>query len=152
MTTDIQDQSDQRKVDVEALIEELEQWQRAYPLDMFPEPDLERAAEILSDHGMTLDAISASNMRHVVDKIVPPVLAVLKDQRKSGWQPGETAPRDGTPVLAYSGGGEFPFIAHWGHVGRFTTSPKMWLGHPYGAIDDNDLIAWQPLSEPPEAA
>lgn len=42
------------------------QWADAYPLDIFPEPDFKKAHEVLTANGMTLDAISASNMRHVV--------------------------------------------------------------------------------------
>ncbi|KKL90502.1 hypothetical protein LCGC14_1904000, partial [marine sediment metagenome] len=44
----------------------LETWGRAYPLDIFPEPDMKAAAELLIAGGITLDAISASNMRHVI--------------------------------------------------------------------------------------
>ena len=47
----------------------IENWCKAYPLDMFPEPDLKRAATILKAHGMRLDEISASNMRHVLTGI-----------------------------------------------------------------------------------
>ena len=45
------------------------EWAKAYPLDVFPEPDFEKAAQVLKDAGMTLDAISASNMRHVVEGV-----------------------------------------------------------------------------------
>ena len=45
------------------------QWSEAYPLDVFPEPDFKRAHELLRAGGMTLDAISASNMRHVVEGV-----------------------------------------------------------------------------------
>jgi hypothetical protein len=66
------------------------------------------------------------------------------------WQPIETAPKDGTKVLLQpSDHREYPFIGHWGHVGRYTTSPSMWLGHEYGAVRDCDLTHWQPLPEPP---
>lgn len=41
-------------------------WCDAYPLTVFPEPNFERAAIVLEAHGMTIDAISASNMRHVL--------------------------------------------------------------------------------------
>jgi len=44
-------------------------WCDAYPLDIFPEPDFKIAHELLKAGGMTLDAISASNMRHVLDGI-----------------------------------------------------------------------------------
>lgn len=50
-------------------LEKIAQWARAYPLSVFPEPDFARAHEVLSAAGMTLDAISASNMRHVITQV-----------------------------------------------------------------------------------
>jgi hypothetical protein len=50
-------------------LQRIEQWSDAYPLDMFPEPDLKKAAEVLKANGMTLDSISASCMRHVVEGV-----------------------------------------------------------------------------------
>ena len=47
-------------------LQKLSQWARAYPLSVFPEPDWTKAAKVLRDAGMTLDAISAANMRHVI--------------------------------------------------------------------------------------
>ena len=47
-------------------LEEIVNWSKAYPLDVFPEPDLKKAHKILKANGMTLDAISASAIRHVV--------------------------------------------------------------------------------------
>lgn len=44
-------------------------WAKAYPLSVFPEPDFAKAAELLSAGGITLDAISASNMRHAVEGV-----------------------------------------------------------------------------------
>jgi hypothetical protein len=50
-------------------LERIEQWSQAYPLMIFPEPDFAKAAELLKAGGMTLDAISASNMRHVIEGV-----------------------------------------------------------------------------------
>ena len=58
--------------DIERLRDELEkivQWSEAYPLDVFPEPDFKKARELLKAGGMTLDTISASAMRHVVEGV-----------------------------------------------------------------------------------
>lgn len=44
----------------------IQQWSEAYPLDVFPEPDLKQAHAVLKEHGMTLDAISAHVMRHAL--------------------------------------------------------------------------------------
>jgi hypothetical protein len=44
-------------------------WIDAYPLTVFPEPDFKKAHKILKQHDMTLDAVSASNMRHVLKGI-----------------------------------------------------------------------------------
>ena len=50
----------------EEALHRIAQWSRAYPLEVFPEPDLKRVHEVLTAHGMTLDAISAHIMRHLV--------------------------------------------------------------------------------------
>ena len=57
----------------ENLLEELQNkmhrlktWIEAYPVEVFPEPDFEKAHKVLKQHGMTLDVISASNIRHVL--------------------------------------------------------------------------------------
>ena len=47
----------------------IKRWADAYPLDVFPEPDFAKAQDLLKAGGMTLDAISASNMRHVVEGV-----------------------------------------------------------------------------------
>lgn len=47
-------------------LDKLVQWSDAYPIAVFPEPDFTKAQKVLSENGMTLDAISASNMRHVI--------------------------------------------------------------------------------------
>ncbi len=48
----------------------IDNWCWAYPLEIFPEPvDLKKAAKILKENNMTLDAISASNFRHVLDGV-----------------------------------------------------------------------------------
>ena len=49
-----------------AALDELVQWSDAYPIAVFPEPDFTKAQKVLSENGMTLDAISASNMRRVI--------------------------------------------------------------------------------------
>ena len=56
----------------------IDTWAKAYPLDIFPKPDLKRAAEVLKASGMTLDSISADNMRHVLDDIKDIVSEALK--------------------------------------------------------------------------
>jgi len=58
-----------RLEDYEDALYRLASWAEAYPLDIFPEPDFRKAAKLLEAGGMTLDAISASNMRRVVKGI-----------------------------------------------------------------------------------
>lgn len=60
-------------------LQEIEVWSRAYPLKVFPEPDLEKAAKLLRDGNMTLDAISASAMRHVIDGVGKIAREALED-------------------------------------------------------------------------
>ncbi len=47
----------------------VEQWARAYPEDVFPKPDMKRAYEVLKAEGLSLDCISAANMRHVITRV-----------------------------------------------------------------------------------
>jgi hypothetical protein len=57
---------------IDELIEALQrivQWSEAYPIDIFPEPDLKKARELLAAGGITLDAVSAHAMRHVIEGV-----------------------------------------------------------------------------------
>jgi len=60
-------------------LERIDIWVKAYPLDVFPKPDLNRAAEVLRASGITLDAISADAMRQVLDGIKNIVEQALKE-------------------------------------------------------------------------
>lgn len=59
----------ERMEDAEEKLEKIENLIEAYHLSVFPESDFKKAARVLKDNGMTLDAISASNMRHVLNGI-----------------------------------------------------------------------------------
>jgi multidrug resistance efflux pump len=54
---------------LEEALRRIDDWSKAYPLSVFPEPDLERAAHVLKANGMTLDAISAFTMRHCIEGV-----------------------------------------------------------------------------------
>lgn len=54
---------------LQTALRQIADWARAYPLEVFPEPDLKRAAEVLKAAGLSLDAVSASAMRHVVETV-----------------------------------------------------------------------------------
>ena len=51
------------------LFANIKNWCEAYPIAVFPEPDFKKAHEVLKANGMTLDAISASNMKHVIIQV-----------------------------------------------------------------------------------
>lgn len=53
----------------EEALQQIVQWADAYPLKVFPEPDFAVCAQALKNAGQTLDAVSASNMRHVVEGV-----------------------------------------------------------------------------------
>lgn len=62
------------------LFERLSTWAHAYPLSLFPEPDFEKAREVLKEAGVSLDAISASNMQHVINRVIE----ICDDAKKAG--------------------------------------------------------------------
>jgi hypothetical protein len=55
------------------------EWSKAYPLSVFPEPDLIKASALLEAGGQTLDAISAHAMRHVVEGVGEIAKGALKE-------------------------------------------------------------------------
>ena len=54
---------------LEGALYSIQQWSEAYPLAVFPEPDLKKARILLEAGGITLDAISAHCMRHCVEGV-----------------------------------------------------------------------------------
>lgn len=54
---------------LEEALRQIVEWSEAYPLDIFPEPDWNLAAKLLQAGGITLDAVSAHCMRHVIEGV-----------------------------------------------------------------------------------
>ena len=59
------------------------------------------------------------------------------------WQPIETAPKDGTRILAYCAGGDWQDVIYW---------EASWQGAPFWCSDrtKTDPTHWMPLPEPPK--
>lgn len=58
--------------DSEKVLEQIDRvftWADAYPLDVFPEPDFVKVKAALDAAGLSLDCVSASNMRHVITRL-----------------------------------------------------------------------------------
>lgn len=62
--------------------------------------------------------------------------------RMTDWQPIETAPKDGTEVIAYDDG---VYISHW-----YVTNPQIfgWWAGDAGGINPTH---WMPLPTPPKS-
>lgn len=58
-----------RMAELEEALGHIQQWADAYPIDVFPEPDFVKARKALEGAGLSLTAVSASNMRHVVQGV-----------------------------------------------------------------------------------
>ena len=54
---------------LEEALQRIVQWSEAYPLDVFPEPDWKKARALLEAGGISLDSVSASCMRRVVEGV-----------------------------------------------------------------------------------
>jgi hypothetical protein len=73
----------EREERLEQALQSIVSWSEAYPLKIFPEPDLKKARVLLQAGGITLDAVSAHCMRHVVEgvgKIAKEALATTVPQ------------------------------------------------------------------------
>jgi hypothetical protein len=60
---------EQDREKLEEALHRIVAWSEAYPLEIFPEPDLKKARALLAAGGITLDAVSADCMRHVVEGV-----------------------------------------------------------------------------------
>ena len=54
---------------MEEALKTIVSWSEAYPLSIFPEPDLFKAQILLEKGDIALDAVSASAMRHVINGV-----------------------------------------------------------------------------------
>jgi hypothetical protein len=61
--------AEDRAENAEEKLFRIRQWCDAYPLAIWPEPDFEKASDLLKAGGMAIDGISASCMRHVLNGI-----------------------------------------------------------------------------------
>lgn len=78
---DLQADAATLRAEVERLrgaLERIDQWADAYPLEVFAEPDFAKADEVLKTAGLSLSAISASNMRHVIGGVKAITRAALE--------------------------------------------------------------------------
>lgn len=48
----------------------LQQWLDCYKTDIFPDPDLAKAAAVLKDNGLTIDSLSAHMGRHILSLVI----------------------------------------------------------------------------------
>lgn len=67
------------------LFEQIKGWCEAYPIAVFPEPDFGKAHKVLKENGMTLGAISASNMKHVITQVQKMIDAAIR-ARGEAWE------------------------------------------------------------------
>ena len=83
LRTKLADEKAENKRYGEAL-ERIDTWTKAYPLKVFPEPDFKKVAEVLKAAGLSLDAVSASNMRHVITRLKDITEQALQEQSNEG--------------------------------------------------------------------
>jgi len=164
--------ADDRKQDA---LHQIKQWSMAYPLEVFPEPDLKRANEVLSAAGMSLASISAKAMRHVitqVQKIADGALAKTQGLSHSSEQDEKSNVHQAESVPVASAQGdrwipvserlpepEFSVLAFWPpmngpvHAGCFATATRSEYGRWHNPEDEDDYYAdpshWMPLPSAP---
>jgi hypothetical protein len=66
------------------------------------------------------------------------------------WQPIETAPKDGTPVLIHVPTGQRPvYEAEWHRPWESAPEDKCWWQTRSGMVLPEHATHWMPLPEPP---
>lgn len=81
----IQKPSADRERDLEAL-DQIEDWLKAYPEDIFPKPDYIDINKILKQNGYSIDRVSADCMRHTISRVIE----ILKPVRTALSQRGQS--------------------------------------------------------------
>jgi hypothetical protein len=67
-----------REEKLEAALREIDQWAKAYPLEMFPEVDLVEAQAVLEHANISMGAMHAKWARHIVSGIGSIAAAALE--------------------------------------------------------------------------
>lgn len=65
MTDQVRELREKNEI-LDETLHQIRAWANAYPLSVFPEPNLVKVRALLEAGGITLDAVSASMMRHVL--------------------------------------------------------------------------------------
>lgn len=77
--------------------------------------------------------------------------AVQKDETRTGWQPIETAPRDGTNVLLWNG--YHMEVASWGYTNPWKHREDWCVGQCFGDYNSystaDEPTHWHPLPAEP---
>ena len=79
-SNELQLEAAERIATLEDALRRIDTWAKAYPLRTFPEPDFKKAAKVLESAGLTLDAITASNMRQALNDVKDIVGQALKGE------------------------------------------------------------------------
>lgn len=69
-------------VRLRAVLADVLHWAEAYPLSVFPEPDMALAHKLLKAGGLTLDAVGASCMRYVAEQVKDTVTKALGQEEE----------------------------------------------------------------------
>lgn len=111
--------------------------------------------QVLANGSHCADAATEIGAQHISD-------ALNAWHAKGGWQPIETAPRDGNPFFYWKPGYEWPEVLRWydydeqdreeiGEDGYFTYAEEL-LSTSFDPIEIEDGDHWMPLPSAPVAA
>lgn len=87
-----------------------------------------------------LDEYAREGMHPNLRALATAIRSLLAERERNGWKPIESAPKDGTFILAFCVGGEIPAIIHW--TGNLWEDCDESRGHFLPRH-------WQPLPSPP---
>ena len=110
---------------------------------------LRAAYEWATGNGMdfdlaTPDLLAAADMIDQQAAEIERLQTALAAVRGAGWQPMETAPKDGTPILTFDG--VFYQVVSWGHRKWIGNTPADWgwAGQGVTYLPDT-FICWMPI-------
>ena len=72
----------ERIFELEDVLRQIYNWTQAYPIQLFSEPDMEKANELLRSGGIWMDQVAGHILRHTLDDIAEIAKSVLVDREK----------------------------------------------------------------------
>ena len=119
--------------------------------------EIERVARAVHEELSHINIMAYLDMpTDTAERVATAAIAAMRGE-PVGWQPIETAPKDGTEIFLHCPGSTRPKIGSWRVDGLMSERGEMWLDDSYDDFSTSfescplDPTHWMPLPTPPDS-